>query len=64
MTSTAPGLRELGPYRLAINKNAAVVIWCSYHQQWIPAANASRHFSTYQGRPSLGHLDDAMDLRP
>ena len=42
--ATAPGTHDLGTYKLSLNKNHSVVIFCDLHKVWLPAANATRHF--------------------
>lgn len=54
MPTTSPGTKEIGNYRLALNRNGAVVIWCPRHQTWVTAASASRHFAHSQAEHLYG----------
>ncbi len=42
--ATAPSTHDLGTYRVGLNKNHSVVIFCDLHKVWVLAANATRHF--------------------
>jgi hypothetical protein len=37
--------KELGSFRLFLNHNGSVIIWCADHQVAVLAAHAGRHFN-------------------
>ena len=48
-----PGIQAIGVFRLSLNQSKAVVIWCPLHQEWVTAANSSRHFTNSFLHPEL-----------